>query len=229
SSAAASSSGSRQTTLNQRLAFFLVTFVALAPVPLGGARPLFWAISGSIIALAALAYSVALWSKGESFRVRIGSVAPLTFLWAVLIVFLLVQAAPIAGAIGPVTFTGYKGQTFSTSSLSLSPGETLLMALRMAGYGCFFFLALQVAANRDRAVQIGKWLAYIVAAHALYGLVALTQFGDPLLFVEKWAYRGSATGTFVNRNSYATFLAVGLVVSVGLGLRILMNRRMEHL
>jgi O-antigen ligase len=225
----ASSIGSRQTGINQRLAVFLAAFVALAPVPLGGARPLFWALSGVIIAGAVLLYALALWRKRESFRVSLGTLVPLIALWALLLVFLVVQAMPLGHLFGPIAFTSIEGREFSANSLSLAPGETLLMLVRMLGYGGFFFLALQAAANRDRAAQLGKWLCWITAAHALYGLVALTQFGDTLLFLEKWAYQGSATGTFVNRNSYATFLAIGLVLSTGFALRTLLNKGLSHL
>jgi O-antigen ligase len=34
--------------------------------------------------------------------------------------------------------------------------------------------------------------------------------------MEKWAYAGSATATFINRNSYATFLSLGLVSATAL-------------
>jgi len=228
-SAALLTGQSRQTHLNQQLAVFLAAFVALAPIPLGGARPLFWALSGVVVALAALLYGAALWRKGEMLRVGYGSLAPLIVPWVLLLAFLVAQVVPLASILGPITFTGVEGQAFSSATLSLTPGETLLMLLRLAGYGVFFFLAVQVAANRDRAMQIAKWLCFIVAAHALYGLVALTQLGDPMLFVSKWAYLGSATGTFVNRNSYATFLAVGLVIAIGLGMRTMLNTDMPHL
>lgn len=225
----ASTSGSRQTRLNQRLAIFLALFVALAPVPLGGARPLFWSLSATIIAVMALLYGLSLWRRAETFRVSLSSLAWLWAPWAVLLGFLIVQTLPLASFFGPFPYAGIEGQVFHAQALSLAPGETTFMLLRMAGYGCFFFLAAQAAANRDRALQIARWLSFIVGAHALYGLVALTQFGDPLLFVEKWAYQGSATGTFVNRNSYATFLAVGFVISVGLAMRTLLSTGLAHL
>jgi O-antigen ligase len=225
---ASSTSGSRQTQLNQRLAIFLIAFVALAPVPLGGARPLFWAISGVVIAVGGLIYSLAIWRKRENFRVGLSTLAWAIIPWCFVLAALVVQILPL-GATNPIIFTSFDGEAVPSSTLSLAPGETLLMILRMAGYGCFFFLAVQVASNRDRALQLARWTCYLVAAHAVYGLVALTQFGDPMLLVEKWAYLGSATGTFVNRNSYATFLAVGLVTATGLSLRTLLQGGPSHL
>src|SRR5690606_36301189 len=103
--------------------------------------------------------------------------------------------------------------------LSLAPGSSLHNLIQFASYGLFFFLMLQAVSNRRRTVAVARAIFWIIAAHAIYGLVALTQLGDPLLFFEKWAYLGSATGTFVNRNAYATFLAFGLVLGTALAIR----------
>jgi O-antigen ligase len=106
----------------------------------------------------------------------------------------------------------------------MHPGATLLQLLQLLSYGLFFFLMLQAAANRARARRIGLALFFIVTAHALYGLAALVLFGDTLLFFEKWAYPGFATGGFVNRNSFATFLAFGLVLGTIFFLREQLGR-----
>jgi len=76
-----------------------------------------------------------------------------------------------------------------------------------------------VAVNRSRARRLGLALFFVVVAHALYGLVALTLLGDPMLAFDKIIHKGFATGSFLNRNSYATFLAFGLVLGVLYGLR----------
>ena len=55
-------------------------------------------------------------------------------------------------------------------------------------------------------------LFWIVVIHATIGLLLLFQLGDTIFGIQKWAYLGSATGGFVNRNSFATFLAFGSVV-----------------
>ena len=40
--------------------------------------------------------------------------------------------------------------------------------------------------------------------------------GDTILFVEKWAYKGSMTGGFVNRNTFGTFLASGSAIGLSI-------------
>jgi O-antigen ligase len=77
-------------------------------------------------------------------------------------------------------------------------------------------LVLQVSVNPDRRVRLVRIVLFVISAYALYGLLALTQFGDTILIFDKWAYLGSATGPFVNRNSFATYLAIGVVIAVSL-------------
>ena len=47
-------------------------------------------------------------------------------------------------------------------------------------------------------------LLLVIIACGVYALISL-QSGDTILGLPKWAYLGSATGTFVNRNSFATW------------------------
>src|SRR5690606_14782855 len=65
----------------------------------------------------------------------------------------------------------------------------------------------------------------IVAGFAVVGLLSLTQWGDTLLGFEKQAYLGYATGTFINRNSFATYLAVGLTVGAVLFVETIATRK----
>jgi O-antigen ligase len=208
-----------QRRLNTALAAVLLAIVALAPVPLGSNRPFFWAMWAAGLGLVAVAYFVLLALRRESLRV------PLRRLWMPLLLavglcgFLVVQMLPLGGTI----FATASGDMVTSPTLSLSPGATWLMLLQLLTYGLFYFLMLQVAVNRARARTMGQVILLIIAAHALYGLLALTVLGDTLLFFDKWAYAGFATGTFVNRNSFATFLAFGLVLGVLASLRELFD------
>src|SRR5690606_38321648 len=89
-----------------------------------------------------------------------------------------------------------------------------------AGYAMLFFLVAQVSVNPHRGRQMLRFLFWVTVAYAVYGLVSLTQLGDTLLGLDKWAYLGSATGTFVNRNSFATFLAFGIAMGVAIAIEL---------
>lgn len=219
-STAARRASDRQQRINNLLALFLVAVVALAPIPLGGNRPFFWGLAGAVLGLVGAAYVLVVLGLGEPLRFGLDRLRVPAALFLGLCGFLVVQVLPVFGR---VDFVSAAGDVVESATLSLAPGSTWLRLLQLATYAIFFLLLLQVAVNRKRARLLGQALLYIVCAHALYGLVALTMLGDPLLFFEKWAYEGFATGTFVNRNSFATFLAFGLVLGATLALRELVS------
>jgi O-antigen ligase len=57
-----------------------------------------------------------------------------------------------------------------------------------------------------------------ITAHALWAMIALKFLNDVSLWGPKTAYLGFATGTFVNRNSFATFLGMGFILGLALAL-----------
>jgi len=77
------------------------------------------------------------------------------------------------------------------------------------GYPLLFSLAVtravMLAADAVAARQLVRILAWTGFCYALYGILAETLDPEALLFRHKEAYLGVATGTFVNRNTAATF------------------------
>ena len=191
-----------QHRLNGVLAVALVIIVALAPLPLGSNRPVFWMAWTLSIAVLGLIYGAGvLWASG-TVRVTLASFGPETALMLALLAFQLFQLAPLGGWL-PLA---------PAATASLDPGSTQLTLLVTAGFMLFFFLFAQVSSNRRRARRILVALFVVVVAYAILGLVSLTQWNDTLLGFEKQYYHGVATASFVNRNSYATFLASGLAI-----------------
>ena len=201
--------------LNNRLAVFVLAVVALSPLPLASNRPFFWALSAAIIGLIGIFYlaTIAIWR--QPFRVPLRRVALIAVPFLALCLFLIAELLPI-GKWRPLGFVDTTGAALNADTLSLTPGNTWLMLLQMLGYGMLFLLVLQVGANARRALLVLRLIFFMVAAYAAFALVELRQLGDTILGMPKWTYLGSATGPFVNRNSFATFLAFGLVVGVAL-------------
>jgi O-antigen ligase len=77
------------------------------------------------------------------------------------------------------------------------------------GYPLLFVLAFVraflIATNSDDAHRLLRILAWAGFCYALYGILAQLLDPNSLLFRHKDAYVGFATGTFVNRNTAATF------------------------
>jgi hypothetical protein len=207
--------------MNDRLGWTLLTIVASAAVPLGSARPFFWAFYAALAGAVALYYGIQLERRNAALRgLPIGM--PTVAGFAVVCLFLLLQCLPLAPLAGTVVTAS--GTTLAVPQLSLAPGNTLLMLVQMLSYGLIFALVMLAGANRQRRLRLLDALFVLIVLHAGFAIVALTQLGDIVLVFPKWAYRGVATGTFVNRNSFATYLAMGLVLGTGLALDELLYR-----
>jgi len=197
-----------QHRLNGALAIALVVIVALAPLPLGSNRPVFWMAWTVLLGGLGIVYGAGIvWANG-AVRVTLASFWPEAALMLALLAFQLFQLAPLGQWLPLPPSAGATDSNFA----SLDPGSTRLTLLATAGFMLFFFLFAQVTSNRRRARRILLALFLVVVAYAILGLVSLTQWNDTLLGFEKQYYRGVATASFVNRNSYATFLASGLAI-----------------
>jgi len=201
--------GSRQTQVNEALFWALLPLILLSPLPFGSVEPFFWAVSAVYVGLAVFIYALLIARLGEDFRTRLGRLAVPAALSLAFCLALLVQLLPLGRVLGPFEI----GATALTSqTISIAPGMTLLTVLRQVTFGLLFFLLVQVLANDGRRARFLDIVLVAILAYAVYAMVAL-QAGDTILGIEKWTYFGSATGTFVNRNSFATFLAFGAVIA----------------
>ncbi|WP_193335478.1 O-antigen ligase family protein [Devosia beringensis] len=190
----------------------MMIVIGLTPLPFGSNRPFFWALSATITGVTILFWAV---TRGKQFPFGaiLRDVGLQAWLFGLFLLFLVVQILPIGPWLGVLASGGLDGLGAVPRTISLAPGDTLLMLLRQATYAGFFFLMLQVASrDRPRSSSLDI-LLIIITANAVIGLASLSM-GDTILGLEKWAYLGSATGTFVNRNSFATFLAFGVVLAM---------------
>jgi O-antigen ligase len=100
--------------------------------------------------------------------------------------------------------------------LSLDPEATLVYLLRGAGLLAGMLL---VAVMLDGGARLRLLLLTLVASgslQALYGAFMVFSGMELGFFVEKYAGRGSATGTYVNSNHLAGYLVMCLSAGVGL-------------
>jgi len=202
---------SAQSRLNSALSVVLMIFLGLAPIPLGSNRPVFWALTGITLATIALVYMILMVLKKYRLRQSAAQFLSLLLPFILLLAFIALQFFPLGSWVSPINIS--IGDTIvSSSTMSLTPGMSFLSLIQFASYGLLFFLLLQAAHNTERAHRMLITLFVIFVIYAAYALFALTQLGDPILFIEKWAYQGSATATFVNRNSFATFLSFGMIL-----------------
>jgi len=211
--------------LNGIVGFCVVAIVALASVPLGSNRPFFWAFWAAVLGVLTVVYVLSLLIRNAALPVPLAAFRQMVLLYLAVCFVMLIQLTPLGGLYWGSGILTQSGMRLHPPSISVAPGETLLMLLRWLGYGLLFFLTLQVSLNPRRRLMIINALATAVTAQALLAILSYYQWGNTILGVEKWAYLDSLTGTFVNRNSLASFLALGITITTGLTLHALRTRQ----
>ena len=91
--------------------------------------------------------------------------------------------------------------------------------MRLLTYAGVFWLALQLGRDPRRARQIIAAIALFGTAYVGYGIYAYLSGSNSVLWFERWAYEGSVTSTFVNRNSFATYAGLTIICLVTLMFR----------
>jgi hypothetical protein len=200
---------------NNVLMWSIVFVIATAPFLLGSNRPLPWSIWAALFSAVGTIYFAYFWMTGAQLRVPPRTFGILAVLFAVFVSFILVQIIPM-GFVSSIPLKAAFWSEGPISTISWAPGQTALALLRWLTFGLLFFLSFQLSTNQNRSRLFLYAIFAVIVLHACFGLALRYQFGDTLFFMPKWAYQGSATGGFVNRNSFATFLAFGLVLGTGL-------------
>jgi putative inorganic carbon (HCO3(-)) transporter len=131
-----------------------------------------------------------------------------------------VQIVPLGGAgvaaISPKASALRAGlDPVPIATLSLAPAASA-SALRTGAAlaGIVFVATSVVAAAGARRLALAALIA--AAFQGLYGLLVVASGHDRIWSMPKTAYLDSATGTFVNRNHFAAFLAATLPLGIGL-------------
>jgi O-antigen ligase len=206
---------SRRSKGHDYLGWALVVTALLAPLPMGGIRAFFFMLYAAVVAVLGLFYAVGLYRGHVRPRLPLSVFAVPVILFCLVIVWMLITLLPLGLAAAP-EWAALSPLADLAGRISIAPGATFDMLVRYLTYGLFFVLALQVAVEKKRAKTMFRVIYLGIAVHALIALASLTFFGDVLLFLPKEAYVGDATGTFVNRNSFATFAAFGAIMGVAL-------------
>jgi O-antigen ligase len=102
------------------------------------------------------------------------------------------------------------------STLSLLPYETFLFWLKSIAYVALFGLTLLLVNSKYRLVLLGYTLVLSAAFQAFYGSMMTLSGLEYSFFIQKYAYLGFATGTFINRNHLAGYLEMASAIGIGL-------------
>ncbi len=181
------------------LGLALLALVALAPAPLGSNRPMFWMLSAALVFLLATVFFARMAWQGRRWPIPLRAFWPLALGAGLYLGFIALQASELLA-----------------SAASVAPRASLLAFIRALSYAVFFFLVLQMAANGQRARWMVKGLLLSVLVYALLGFLARFGAGSGLYAWLPQNPDGNATGPFINRNAFATYLGFGLLTALAL-------------
>lgn len=219
--------------------WLLVTALALAPLPLGLNRPLAWTIFGVIIGFLLFCWPfVAAADMEWKPRVHRVLLAPGLLMLAVFTWAIFQAYAPVSGGwaypIWQMTAESLPDASI-TPVIAADPQAAYGVLFRWVLYAGVFWLAYQHCQSARRAASLLNVVAIAGTLYSLYGLTIWLTGSQNLLGMEKWAYVGDVTSTFVNKNHFATFAGISIVCCGALfmrrlrgeplGLHLLTNRR----
>lgn len=197
----------------------LLSAVALTPLPLGSNRHWAWEVLGVLIATLMTLFSLdQLLYRGKP-RASLPPLKIPALSFAVVIGWAAIQCLPSTPEAWhhPLWSQAqdYLGPALVTS-ISINRITSLSHMFRLITYAGIFWLSYSFCQDALRARTVAKATAVIVTAYAAWGLIVYWTGNTTILWYQKWAYATDLTGTFVNRNSFATFLGLGLLTCVAL-------------
>ncbi len=193
--------------------------IILAPLPFGMVHSLSQALFATLFLSVIIGYSLIQIRQGQPPVVSLRRIAPetigffLVMVWAVLQMSSWVPAAwhhPLWAEAGAVLGQELKG------SITVARGAALESLMRLTLYGIVFWLALQWGRDRLKARFIVGTVFVAGVLYALYGLILFFSGHEAILGVEIAGSARNVSGTFVNRNNFATLIGLGLVAGTGL-------------
>lgn len=192
--------------------------LAWAPLPLGSDRPWSWNLLGALAALL-------LCAGGAGELIRPAGRVPMSQLrWPLamgvaLVGWILFQCLPVIGLDLQHPLWDKAAEVLGdvlVPSISVDREASLVCLFHLLTYAAFFFVAWQVGQRGAGAAALIRGIALIGAGYAIYGLV---DYASPLrdrtiLGFAKRIYLEDLTSTFVNRNSFATFMGLSLIAGL---------------
>ena len=101
-------------------------------------------------------------------------------------------------------------------SLSENFHESLSFFIESIFYYLIFIFTLLLVNNRQRINFLMWVIVYSALFQAMYGSLMILSGIEYGFFFEKYAYRGVATGTFINRNHLAGYLNMSIAIGLGI-------------
>jgi O-antigen ligase len=207
--------------INKLIAWLLLAIVAFAPLPFGSEPRWAWSLIAVATGLGLLGWSACavVRRRGVPLPHDMRRLAPVGILFAVVLLWIAVQASPWSPAALHAPVWGVAESLLNrplAGAISINPTETIGGLVRLASYGGVFFLAALVAASADRALWLLRGIVAVGVVYAGYGLVNELLGLNKVLWLTKWRDLGDVSSTLLDRNAYATYAGLGLTGALAL-------------
>jgi O-antigen ligase len=195
----------------------LLLIVVLAPLPFGSNRPWAWSLLALATGVMLVLWSWRCWRASAPPVVAAGRVRIPALLFLLVCAYVAFQTVP---GLPPWLANPYWQLPADVlgiapyDSISIDPTGTTTALMRLLTYGGIFWLSLQTFRMVEQADHATFVVALAAALYSAYGLLMHFTDAGLILWYPKWDHVDSVTGTFPNRNHFATFTGLGLLCAL---------------
>ena len=200
----------------------MVLGLAAAPLWLGSNRLLAWGLNGVMFPGIVVLYELSRLLLDQPHAVSARRILIPATLFGAVIVWIGIQMSTLVphGLAHPIwSLAAGVLEAPVPASVSVNPQASALALLRLLTDASVFWLALQLCRQPRRAYLLQRGVSFIVTVYAAFGLIA-TAFLSGAIPVLDGPSPGLVRSTFVNRNTFATYAGLGMVVTATLILQL---------
>lgn len=220
---------SRTKLPEKHMLYGLIALLCLAPLPFGSDRQAPFAIILMFIGAMSIYWGLFAARDRAFVRISLRHVRLVAIIMAAVFSWAIFQIIPfnIEGITNDFWSSAQKllPQENIKASISVNPQESWMGFFRILAYAVLFWLALQICRSGNNSRKIIAAVSLSGVAYATYGLMLKALGAHKILWYDKIYYTESLTSTFINRNNYATYAGIALVVSIA----IFLNKLFENL
>lgn len=207
-------------------ALFVLFLLALAFVPFlfGSNYLLGWGLNAVIFGTLVLAFELGGLVLGRPYPVAPRRVAMVLGLFVLVVLWICLQISSMTPEAWHNPFWRLGADVLAPrlpafvpeGSISVTPDEGVIALVRLGTTAAAFWLGLQLCRGRGRGTQFLYAMVAIAFFYAMFGVIQFMVAPGSVLWASKVQYQGAVTSTFVNRNAYASYAGIGMLLAVGL-------------
>ncbi|WP_417462403.1 O-antigen ligase family protein [Kordiimonas sp.] len=202
--------------------YVIFLMLVLLPLPFGSARPVwqyFWILFSCFLGI----WTILTHIRHPFLPLTTKDFPQTTFIFWVLFVLygVLQPVVPIGPDLVPTVYPVVTSPIWKTGTISVMPDKTSFTTLQFLAHFSLYFIVYIYCLRTESARWLIRATACFMCLYALYGFVVYAMGNDTMLWFKKFSYQNALSVTFVNRNNFATYVGLGLIMNTAWLLDIL--------